>query len=74
MIKFLILLSFYDNHFMIIGIKVVSLQKISCTRQFVSKLTLRSFAFSLQKISCTRQFVSKLTLRSFAFSLQPLNI
>ena len=55
---------------MIIGIKVVSLQKISCTRQFVSKLTLRSFALSLQKISYTRQFVSKLTLRSFALSLQ----
>ena len=27
MIKFLISLSFYDNRFMIIGIKVVSLQK-----------------------------------------------
>lgn len=51
MIKFLILLSFYDNHVMIIGIKVVSLQKISCTRQFVSKLTLRSFALSLQPLN-----------------------
>ena len=49
---------------------VVSLQKKSSTRQFESKLSLRSFAFSLQKKSCTRQFESKLSLRSFAFSLQ----
>ncbi len=28
----------------------VSLQKISCTRQFESKLSLRSFALSLQQI------------------------
>ena len=31
---------------------VVSLQKKSSTRQFESKLSLRSFAFSLQKKSC----------------------
>jgi len=48
----------------------IYLQKKSCTRQFESKLSLRSFAFSLQKKSCTRQFESKLSLRSFAFSLQ----
>ncbi len=29
---------------------MLSLQKISCTRQFESKLSLRSFALSLQKI------------------------
>ena len=34
MIKFLISLSFYDNHFMIIGIKVVSLQKICDVRSY----------------------------------------
>ena len=50
--------------------KSVSLQKKSCTRQFESKLSLRSLAFSLQKKSCTRQFESNLTLRSLAFSLQ----
>ena len=44
----------------------IYLQKKSCTRQFESKLSLRSFAFSLQKKSCTRQFESKLSLRSFA--------
>jgi hypothetical protein len=36
----------------------IYLQKKSCTRQFESKLSLRSFAFSLQKKSCTRQFES----------------
>jgi hypothetical protein len=51
---------------------MLSLQKISCTRQFESKLSLRSFALSLQKISCTRQFESKLSLRSFALSLQTI--
>ena len=30
----------------------LSLHKISCTRQFESKLSLRSFALSLHKISC----------------------
>ena len=50
----------------------VSLQKISYTRQFESKLSLRSFALSLQKISYTRQFESKLSLRSFALSLQKI--
>ena len=34
----------------------IYLQKKSCTRQFESKLSLRSFAFSLQKKSCTRYF------------------
>ena len=52
------------------SIFALSLHKISCTRQSVSKLTLRSFALSLHKVSCTRQSVSKLTLRSFALSLQ----
>ena len=50
----------------------LSLHKIGCTRQFVSKLTLRSFALPLHKIGCTRQFVSELTLRSFALSLQKI--
>ncbi|KXB35767.1 hypothetical protein HMPREF1870_02920 [Bacteroidales bacterium KA00344] len=31
----------------------LSLQKIGCTWQFESKLSLRSFALSLHKISCT---------------------
>ena len=39
--------------------KALSLHKISCTRQFESKLSLHSFALSLQKISCTRQFERK---------------
>ena len=34
------------------GESAFSLQKKSCTRQFESKLSLRSFAFSLQKICC----------------------
>ena len=33
--------------------KILSLHKISCTRQFESKLSLCSFALSLHKISCT---------------------
>ena len=37
-------------------INVVFLHKISCTRQFENKFSLRSFALSLHKISCTRQF------------------
>ena len=62
-----------------------SLDKISCTRQFESKLSLRSFAKSLDKrifskitpslffdkASCTRQFESELSLHSLA-SLFPL--
>ena len=36
----------------------VSLHKISCARQFESKLSLRSLAISLHKICCTRQFES----------------
>ena len=62
-----------------------SLNKISCTRQFESKLSLRSFAKSLNKrifskitpslffdkASCTRQFESELSLHSLA-SLFPL--
>ena len=62
-----------------------SLNKISCTRQFESKLSLRSFAKSLDKrifskitpslffdkASCTRQFESELSLHSLA-SLFPL--
>ena len=46
----------------------VSLHKISCTRQSVSKLTLHSLALSLHKTSCTRQSVSKPTLPSLALS------
>ena len=45
------------------------LYKIICTRQYKSKLSLRSFALSLYKIICTRQYKSKLSLRSFALSL-----
>ena len=48
---------------------LLSLQKISCTRQFESKLSLRSLAVSLHKKSCARQFESKLSLRSLAVSL-----
>ena len=33
----------------------LSLDKIGCTRQFVSELTLRSFALSLDKIGCTQE-------------------
>ena len=51
-------------------INVVFLHKISCTRQFENKFSLRSFALSLHKISCTRQFENKFSLRSFALSLQ----
>ena len=35
------------------------LYKIICTRQYKSKLSLRSFAISLYKIICTRQYKSK---------------
>ena len=45
------------------------LYKIICTRQYKSKLSLRSFALPLYKISCTRQYKSKLSLRLFAISL-----
>ena len=42
---------------------VVSLQKKTCTRQFESKLSLRSFAFSLQKKSCiSAKYSSKLDI------------
>ena len=42
---------------------VVSLQKKSSTRQFESKLSLRSFAFSLQKKSCiSAKYLSKLNI------------
>ena len=46
------------------------LYKISCTRQYKSKLSLRSFAISLYKISCTREIESKLSFHSFALSIQ----
>lgn len=45
------------------------MHKTSGTREFVSKLTFRSFALSLHKTSGTREFVSKLTFRPFALSL-----
>ena len=42
---------------------VVSLQKKSSTRQFESKLSLRSFAFSLKKKSCiSTKYLSKLNI------------
>ena len=42
---------------------VVSLQKKSSTRQFESKLSLRSFAFSLKKKSCiSAKYLSKLNI------------
>ena len=42
---------------------VLSLQKKSSTRQFESKLSLRSFAFSLQKKSCiSAKYLSKLNI------------
>ncbi len=49
----------------------ISLQKISCAREIVSKLPFRSLALSLQKISCAREIVSKLPFRSLALSLPP---
>ena len=53
----------------------LSLNKISCTRQFVSELTFRSFALSLNKIGCTRDWKTKtayfvLSFHLFALSLQ----
>ena len=48
---------------------VVSLHKISCTREIKSKLSFLSFALSLHKISCTREIKSKLSFLSFALSL-----
>ena len=52
---------------------LLPLQRIGCTRQTESKLSLRSFALSLQRIGCTRQTESKLSLRSFALSLQRID-
>ena len=49
----------------------ISLQKISCAREIVSKLPFRSLALSLQKISCAREIVSKFPFRSLALSLPP---
>ena len=49
------------------------LYKIICTRQYKSKLSLRSFALPLYKISCTRQYKSKLSLRLFAISLYKIS-
>ena len=43
---------------------VVSLHKISCTREIKSKLSFLSFALSLHKISCTREIKSKLSFLS----------
>ena len=51
----------------------MSLQKISCAREIVSKLPFRSLALSLQKISCAREIVSKLPFRSLALSLQKIS-
>ena len=48
---------------------VVSLHKISCTREIKSKFSFLSFALSLHKISCTREIKSKLSFLSFALSL-----
>ena len=53
---------------------VVSLHKISCTREIKSKLSFLSFALSLHKISCTREIKSKLSFLSFALSLHKTSI
>ena len=53
---------------------VVSLHKISCTREIKSKLSFLSFALSLHKISCTREIKSKLSFLSFALSLHKISI
>ena len=45
---------------MLVALFFVSLHKKSCTRQFESKLSLRSFAFSLQKIIRTIHYLSGL--------------
>ena len=52
---------------------VVSLHKISCTREIKSKLSFLSFALSLHKISCTREIKSKLSFLSFALSLHKIS-
>ena len=56
----------------------VPLHKISGTRQFESKLSLRSFALSLHKINCTQQNIqaSLIFCIRFAFSLhrQPMKV
>jgi len=51
---------------------VVILQKLGCTRQTESQLSLRSFALILQKLGCTRQTESQLSLHSLALILQKL--
>ena len=65
--------SFFDSYFWECKSDMLSLHKISCTREIESKLSFRSLALSLHKISCTRQSKSKLSLHSLALSLHKIS-
>ncbi len=52
---------------------MLSLQKLSCTREIKSDLSFLSFALSLQKLSYTREIKSDLSFLSFALSLQKIS-
>ena len=65
--------SFFDSYFWECKSDMLSLHKISCTREIESKLSFRSLALSLHKISCAREIESKLSFRSFALSLHKIS-
>ena len=65
--------SFFDSYFWECKSDMLSLHKISCTREIESKLSFRSLALSLHKISCAREIESKLSFRSLALSLHKIS-
>ena len=49
------------------------MHKLSCTRQFENKFSLRSLVSTLHKLSCTRQFENKFSLHSLVSTLHKLS-